>query len=224
MKYRCLILDHDDTVVQSTPEIHYPSFVEALRILRPEAKPLTIEEFVSYCFQPGFTQLCTEILRLTKEEQEQQYQIWKAYTGKTVPNFYPGMTELLSSFQAAGGLITVVSHSESTEIIRDYHQHCGFTPQLIFGWELVEEQRKPNPYPIQEILRQLKLEAHEVLVVDDLRPGLIMARRSKVDFAAAGWSHTIPAIREYMQAQADYYFPTVASFSEFIFSGEQERG
>ncbi|OQY35680.1 MAG: hypothetical protein B6241_00370 [Spirochaetaceae bacterium 4572_59] len=23
MKYRCLILDHDDTSVQSTPEIHY---------------------------------------------------------------------------------------------------------------------------------------------------------------------------------------------------------
>lgn len=28
IKYKCLILDHDDTAVQSTPGIHFPSFVE----------------------------------------------------------------------------------------------------------------------------------------------------------------------------------------------------
>jgi hypothetical protein len=32
MRYPCLVLDHDDTLVRSTPEIHYPSFVEALRV------------------------------------------------------------------------------------------------------------------------------------------------------------------------------------------------
>ncbi|HOK48860.1 MAG TPA: hydrolase, partial [Sedimentibacter sp.] len=30
MKYKCLVLDHDDTAVKSTPDIHYPSFVKAL--------------------------------------------------------------------------------------------------------------------------------------------------------------------------------------------------
>ena len=35
-RIKCLALDHDDTVVMSSPEIHYPSFVEAMRLLRPE--------------------------------------------------------------------------------------------------------------------------------------------------------------------------------------------
>ena len=35
MKYKCLVLDHDDTVVDSTAEIHFPAFVEYLKIARP---------------------------------------------------------------------------------------------------------------------------------------------------------------------------------------------
>ena len=33
LKYPCLVLDHDDTVVRSTPTIHYPAFVETLKAL-----------------------------------------------------------------------------------------------------------------------------------------------------------------------------------------------
>ena len=29
MKYKCLVLDHDDTVVNSTATIHFPSFIGA---------------------------------------------------------------------------------------------------------------------------------------------------------------------------------------------------
>ena len=35
MKYKCLVLDHDDTVVDSTAEIHFPSFIEYLKLTRP---------------------------------------------------------------------------------------------------------------------------------------------------------------------------------------------
>ena len=28
LKYRCLVLDHDDTTVDSTATVHYPCFVE----------------------------------------------------------------------------------------------------------------------------------------------------------------------------------------------------
>ena len=38
MKYKCLVLDHDDTVVESTASMHYPSFVETINILRPGLK------------------------------------------------------------------------------------------------------------------------------------------------------------------------------------------
>ena len=46
---RTSILDHDDTAVKSTPNIHYPSFVEALKSLRPDIE-LSLNDFVNYCF------------------------------------------------------------------------------------------------------------------------------------------------------------------------------
>ena len=35
MKYKCLILDHDDTVMDSTAHVHHPAFLVALAELRP---------------------------------------------------------------------------------------------------------------------------------------------------------------------------------------------
>lgn len=217
MKYRCLVLDHDDTVVKSTPDIHYPSFVEAMKILRPDMDMISFEEFVSYCFNPGFLSLCKDIMKFNEEEQAQQYKIWKSYTKTKIPDFYPGFAELIKEFKKLGGIVCVVSHSESEQIIRDYMLNCGFAPDLVFGWELEEHQRKPNPYPILEIMNRFDFKSNEILVVDDLKPGLDMARSCEVAFAGAGWSHVIPEIKEFMEKNSDYYFSTVDSFNEFIF-------
>lgn len=218
LKYRCLILDHDDTVVKSTPDIHYPSFVEALKILRPNMNPLSLEKFVSYCFNPGFSELCKDILKFSEEEQECQYKIWKNYTKAKVPAFYSGFPELIKEYKKLGGIICVVSHSESEQIVRDYMLNCDLTPDMIFGWELDEEKRKPNSYPIIEIMKKFDLNNYEILVVDDLKPGLDMARSCNITFAGAGWSHIIPEIKNYMEINSDYYFSTVSSFKEFILS------
>jgi phosphoglycolate phosphatase-like HAD superfamily hydrolase len=43
---------------------------------------------------------------------------------------------------------------------------------MVFGWELDEHQRKPNPYPIIEIIKRFNLDNTEVLVLDDSKPGL----------------------------------------------------
>ena len=216
MRYSCLILDHDDTVSESTPDIHYPSFIEAMRILRPDMEPLSLKEFVSYCFNPGFSELCRDILKFTEDEQEVQYKIWKRYTRTKIPDFYPGFAELLEEYKRLGGIICVVSHSESKQILRDYKSNSNVIPDLIFGWELDEDKRKPNPYPVMEIMKRFHLSNNEALVLDDLKPGLDMARTCNVPFAAAGWSHMIPEIKSYMEENSDYYFSTVNSFRNFI--------
>lgn len=216
-RYKCLILDHDDTVVKSTPEIHYPSFAEALSALRPNEKPISLEEFVGYCFNPGFSELCSDIVKFTKEEQEYQYKVWKSYTQTRIPDFYEGIPDLLREFKGMGGILTVVSHSESVHIERDYMKKCGFIPDMIFGWEDAPERRKPSTYPVLTILKSFNLDRSDVLVVDDLKPGLTMAKSSGVDFAGAGWSHKIDNIIEYMKENGDYYFTTVEEFKEFLF-------
>ena len=38
MRYKCLVFDHDDTVVNSTATIHYPSFVAFLEEYYPGRK------------------------------------------------------------------------------------------------------------------------------------------------------------------------------------------
>jgi phosphoglycolate phosphatase/pyrophosphatase PpaX len=215
MKYKCLVLDHDDTAVKSTPDIHYPSFVKALKSLRPEIE-LSLNDFVNYCFAPGFSGLCKDVLKFSDTEQRYQYKIWKDYVNENSPDFYPGFPELIKEYKKSGGIICVVSHSESEQITRDYTLHCGLKPDLIFGWELDEHQRKPNSYPIIEIMKRFNLNNTEMLVLDDSKPGLDMARSCNIVFAAAGWSHSVPEIEEYMRINSDYYFSTVDEFKEFI--------
>ncbi len=41
--------------------------------------------------------------------------------------------------------------------------------------------------------------------MDDLKPGVLMARATGVAIAAAGWSHQVAEIERYMRAQADVY-------------------
>lgn len=216
MKYKCLILDHDDTVTISTPNIHYPSFVEALKILRPNTKIITLEEFISSCFNPGFSELCKDILKFNKEEQAYQYKIWNSYTKSKIPDFYPGFPELIKDFKSLGGVICVASHSESKQIQRDYKINCGILPDKIFGWDLEEYKRKPNPYPVREAMKTFNLNKEDILVVDDLKPGLDMARTCNVDFASAGWSHVIPEIIDFMKENSNYYLSSVDELRNII--------
>lgn len=216
LKYKCLVLDHDDTAVKSTPDIHYPSFVKALRDLRPKETPITYEDFVRSCFHPGFSSLCKDLMKFTEEEQQHQQVVWKTYTEAMVPDFYERFAETIREFKNQGGIVTVVSHSEKNRIERDYSIHCGVGPDAIFGWELPDHQRKPQPYAIKEILKRFHLQDHEALMLDDLKPGLEMARSCNVDFAAAGWSHSIPEIKDHMKGASTYYFETVEQFHQFI--------
>jgi hypothetical protein len=44
LTYRCILIDHDDTAVDSTALVHYPAHLEALRELRPQRTTPTIEQ------------------------------------------------------------------------------------------------------------------------------------------------------------------------------------
>ena len=68
LRVRCLVLDHDDTVVKSTPEINFPAFLRSLKDLR--GTTMSYEQFVEYNFDPGFYEMCADILHYTPEEIE----------------------------------------------------------------------------------------------------------------------------------------------------------
>ena len=216
MRPRCLALDHDDTVVQSSPEIHYPSFLEAMRILRPERAGMGFEEFISYSCAPGMHAFLTEVLALDAQEMRVEQEIWRKYTLSHIPDAYDGFAALLARFRAQGGYICVISHSEREIIERHYRELFGFLPDLIFGWEQPEHRRKPNPYPLEETMRVFELRPEEILLVDDLTPGLAMAAACGVPSAYAGWSHTAPAVGARVRPHATYAFDTVAELAAFL--------
>ena len=65
-------------------------------------------------------------------------------------------------------------------------------------------------------MRRFGLQAREILVLDDLKPGADMATAAGVDFAAAGWGHAIPEIREAMLGICRYYIDRVEGLRPII--------
>lgn len=216
LRYKCLAIDHDDTAVDSTTAIHYPAHVEAMRLLRPGHPVMSLEEFLRKNFDPGLLEYYSVELGMTDEELEAEFEIWVKYAEGRVPAFYEGFLEFLSEFRSRGGIVAVVSHSTSEIIERDYLSAGELMPDVIFGWDLDEMKRKPSPYPIREILRLYDLCADELLVVDDLMPGVLMAKAAGVSVAGAGWGHSVPEIEEYMRSNCTMYFRTVESLRDYV--------
>lgn len=217
LKYKCLVLDHDDTVVRSTPEIHYPSFLKTLEVLRPDER-VTLEEFILHSFDPGFISMCNDHFQFTEEEMDFEVRTWRDYVSQHIPKIYEGFDQIIHQQKKEGGLVCVVSHSCSDYIERDYKKNFGIVPDMIFGWELGEEQRKPNPYPLEEIMSTYDLVPSDLIMVDDLKPGFDMAKKCNVEFACAGWSNQIPRIAEYMKQNCNNYFDKVHKLEKFLFS------
>ena len=217
MRYRCLVLDHDDTVMDSTEALHYPAFLDALAKMRPGRENLTLEEYFLLNFRPGFLEYCRDELHFTEQEMEAEYEIWLSWVRRIVPRAYPGMKKIILRHVREGGIVCVVSHSVDVNIRRDYRENGLPEPTLVYGWERPPEERKPRPFPLLQIMEKLRLSPDEILVVDDLKPGYDMARACGVGFAAAGWAYDVQEIKAYMRRHCDWYFDTPEALEDFLF-------
>lgn len=224
MRYQCLVLDHDDTVVDSTASVHYPAFMETLRRLRPgKWESLTLEEYFLYNFEPGFAEFCRDILGFTAEEDAEQGRAWEHYVAGHVPKAYPGMKEFLWRCREAGIRLCVVSHSLKENILRDWRENGLPEPEFVYGWDSAPEKRKPSPWPLKEIMRRTGLSPDALLMMDDLKPGKQMADACDVDFAAAGWAHHVPQIVEYMRRECPRYCPELRDLEAIVFGKDGSR-
>ena len=214
--YRCLVVDHDDTAVRSSPEIHHPAYCAMLRELRPGVPCLSLDGFY-LMLQSGFGEHLRRDLGFSAEEIREEHRIWRSFVTGTVPSFYPGFVEVLRSFTSGGGRVAVVSHSDEEIIRRDYATGApGLLLEAVWGWHEEESRRKPSPLPVVDLLDRLGLHPSEVLVLDDLRPGVLMARSAGVDVAAAGWAHRIPEIEAAMRAECTYYLESVQELADAL--------
>ena len=222
MKYRCLVFDHDDTTVNSTATIHHPCFERFLEKYYP-GRICGLEEYFIKNFSPGFIPMCREDYGMDDRMIEIEGEFWKDYVRGRIPEAYPGIREIMVRQKRQGGKTAVISHSYRENILRDYQANGLPEPDLIFGWEMPPEKRKPSPWPLQQVLQRFELKPEEVLMIDDLKPGYDMAEACGVPFAAVGWSNDIPEIESFMRCNCTLYFKRVAELSAYLF-GEDNKG
>lgn len=217
MKYPCLILDHDDTVVQTERAIGYPYFRDYLAKVRP-GTDLSFREYVYDCHDTVFPDMCREKWQFTDEELKEEYSLWQAYCAENIPPLFPGVDSLIRRQKAEGGLICVVSLSSHANIIRDYEAHFGFRPDAVYACELPREIRKPNPWPLHDIMEKFHLQPKELLMVDDMKLGWTMARAAGIKTAHAAWSKPdFPELMGEMRRICDYSFDSAKELEHFLF-------
>lgn len=217
LKYSCLVLDHDDTVVQSEATVNYPYFCYILDQFRPGTK-ITLQEYTEGCFHLGFADMCRQWYGFTEQELVDEYLGWKKYIEHHIPAPYPGIERIIRRQKENGGLICVVSHSCNQNITRDYATHFGILPDEIYGWDLPEEKRKPSTYPLEQIMAKYSLSPTQLLVVDDMKPAWEMASKVGAPIAFAGWSRKdCPEITAEMTRLCDYAFDSTQTLEHFLF-------
>lgn len=218
LRYKCLVLDHDDTVVQSEESVNYPFFCYILDQFRPGTK-ITLQEYTSGCYHLGFADMCRKWYNFTEQEIEAEYFGWQEYIKTHMPLPCPGMDSIIRRQREEGGLICVVSHSCHMNITRDYSAYFGILPDDIYGWDLPEEKRKPSTFPLEQIMQKYDLRPEQLLVVDDMKPAYEMASRAGVQIAFAGWGRRhCPEIAKEMEQLCNYSFYSTKDLEKFLFA------
>lgn len=217
LKYKCLVLDHDDTVVQTEKTIGYPYFRDYVERIRP-GMTLSFAEYVHDCNNMVFADMCRARWNMTEEELTEEYLGWKDYSRKNIPEVCPGIGDVIRRQKEMGGLVCVSSLSTSEIIERDFLHHFGFLPDAIYDYDLPVHQRKPNTYALTDLLERFQLKPQDILMVDDMKLGWQMAKAVGADTAFAGWSKTdFPALMEEMQGICDYSFHCAKDLEKFLF-------
>lgn len=222
LKYPCLVLDHDDTVVQSEATVNYPFFVEWLKKYHPGAT-ITQHEYISGCFEPGYIEMCRQWFGFSDEELAEEYAQWKQYIQTKIPAPYPGIDRIIRRQKEEGGIVCVISQSAQSNILRDYRAHFGMEPDEIYGWDLEPEHRKPSPWALEQIMEKYSLSPSEIFIVDDMKPACQMGRSAGVKIGFAGWGRReFPQITEEMTRLCDYSFESMDELEKFLFEENAE--
>ncbi|KAL7719104.1 Phosphoglycolate phosphatase [Entamoeba marina] len=225
LRYKCIVIDHDDTTVDSTPSIHHPAYLEFCKEHKPELTPLTLAEWYQMLWEYNYLDYTKNVMKLTSEEQEMEFKHWISYVAKRKPVMFDGFLDMLTEFRKRGGIICVCSHSQETSIRRHYEELTNgqFEPDMVFGYVREHpEMCKPHTYPIETIKTKYTLDNKDILVVDDLYPGIEMAQTAKVDCVGVTYGKGHELIYDRLKNSCKFIFESVESLKNFLLSVEEE--
>lgn len=223
LRKKCLILDHDDTIINSQESIHYPLFVEVLKKLRPNIQPIDFERFIDLSNELGFVKMCRTLYHYTPQEIEFEYHYWKTHSAAMQAPSFEGLKEILQAFTQAGGLIIVYTMNSSQNVLQDYERLFQFVPHKIIAHDQYVVLKKPYRLSILHALHELELNVKECIFIDDTPMLLELKDRLNMDFLAANWAksahplwkhrHDVP-ILNHPKELASYIFKTSTESDE----------
>lgn len=217
LRFPCLVLDHDDTVVQTERAIGYPYFRDYIERIRP-GMTLSFPEYVRDCNNMVFADMCRARWQFTDAELQEEYLGWKEYSRKNIPPLCPGIDAVIRRQKESGGLVCIASLSTREIIERDFLHHFGFMPDAVYDYDLPADKRKPSPYALLDILERFNLKPEDLLMVDDMKLGWKMAQGVGVCTAFAGWSKAdFPELTSEMTMLCNYSFNSAKELEKFLF-------
>ena len=219
LKYKCIVIDHDDTAFDSTPVAHYPAYLRFCEKFMKEKEGyeiLTLQGWYRMLWDWQFEEYLTEGMKLSPEEQKIEYQMWREYTTQCHPKPFPGFLEMLREYKEKGGIIVVCSHSHAEDVIRHYKEYDFEVDDVYGGVRGKPELCKPFTYPIDQVKMKFNLKNEDICVIDDLSPGFQMAKNANVDAIGVLYGEGHELIEKDIKDMCKYIFHTVKELHDFL--------
>ena len=185
---KVLFIDHDDTVVNSQATIHYPAFVQAIEIMRPNQTILDFQQYIKLTATIGFERILAEIYHFTPQEIKTEYELWQQINRSIIPPAFANVGQILQRFIANGNYLVVYSANTKANISRDYDHHFKFQPHTIIAHAHDSPYQKPARTPLLLWMHQHQITPLNAIILDDSPMMIETARRCNCTFLAANWS------------------------------------
>ena len=176
---RLIIFDFDGTLGDTRRNILLTMRQTLEELLLPVASEeecaATIGLPLRDCFLQLFPDLSDELADRCAATYRRIFDINKK---QLVPALFPHVRETLAELYARGYILTVAS-SRSSASLREFLSDMGVIDyiSLILGADDVA-RAKPDPEPVLQTLRTLKIPASETLVVGDMPVDILMGARA----------------------------------------------
>lgn len=227
LRYKCLIMDHDETTVTLAKETHYQAYLEAARELLPDHKPISWNEWVRTNHYIGPWVYIENLFKdcglddwKTKAKAH-----WHKWMKRKVfdPSFIPGVLDVLKEFRARGGLVTVATNAPDKMVMAHYTAGtwATFFPDFVMGYQDDHKLMKPNPYPLEQIMQKFNLKPEECLMVDDMTTGHKAAKACGVDSACAIWANNL-LVDESITCGAKYVVSDIDELRAILYINDPE--
>lgn len=188
LKKKLLILDHDDTLMDSQHTVHYPIFLETLGMMRPQVSLPSFKEFVQLSNRYGFEAYIRRVYGFNDEEVAKELAFWRKQVPRREAQVFTEVANVVSEFVLAGGILVVYSYSDSSMILSDYRRVFDFEPHDIIGFDNAQAFRKPARAPLLKMMHTFNVKPSECLLVDDMPLLINTAKRTNIEMVGANWS------------------------------------